>query len=115
MLIIIKYIVTAAVVVIVSEIAKRNDQLGALIVSLPIVTFMVLIWLHLEGQAEEKITNHAFYTFWYVIPTLPMFLIFPYLHQQIGFWLALGGCAFITVSLFLLWAMLLKQFGINLL
>ena len=113
--IIIKYLITAAVVVAVSEIAKRSDQLGALVASLPLVTFMVLIWLHLEHQPAEKISNHAFYTFWYVVPTLPMFLVFPYLYQNFGFWLALGGCAAITVVLFLLWAVALRQFGINLL
>lgn len=113
--IILKYLITAAVVVIVSEVAKRSDQLGALVASLPLVTFMVLIWLHLDNQPSEKISNHAFYTFWYVIPTLPMFLVFPYLHQQFGFWLALGGCTILTIGLFLLWAMILKQFSINLL
>jgi len=115
MLILVKYLITAAVVVLVSEIAKRNDQMGALIASLPLVTFMVLIWLHLEHQPSAKISNHAYYTFWYVVPTLPMFLIFPYLYQQLGFWPALGSCAILTIGIFFLWALLLKQFGINLL
>lgn len=115
MLIIIKYLVTAAVIVIVSEMAKRNDQMGALIASLPLVTFMVLIWLQLENQPADKISNHAYYTFWYVVPTLPMFLVFPWLHQHIGFWLALASCAVITVALFWLWALVLKPFGIQLL
>ena len=113
--IIVKYLITAAVVVLVSEIAKRSDQMGALIASLPLVTFMVLIWLHYEQQPSAKISNHAYYTFWYVIPTLPMFLVFPYLNQQFGFWPALASCAILTIGLFVLWAMLAKQFGINLL
>ena len=115
MIIIIKYLITAAVVVAVSEIAKRSDQLGAFVAALPIVTFLVLIWLHVENQSSEKISNHAYYTFWYVVPTLPMFLVFPILHQQLGFWLALACCCLITVVLFFLWALLLKQFGIQLL
>lgn len=105
---------TAAVVVLVSEVAKRSDQMGALIASLPLVTFMVLIWLYYEQQPVEKISNHAFYTFWYVIPTLPMFLVFPYVYQQFGFWLALSGCAVLTVALFVMWGMALKPFGIEL-
>ena len=112
--VIIKYLVTAAVVVLVSEIAKRSDQMGALIASLPLVTFMVLIWLHLENQPGEKISNHAYYTFWYVIPTLPMFLVFPWLMQQLGFWPALGSCALLTAGLFVLWALVVRQWGINL-
>ena len=74
-LLITKYAVTAFVIVLVSEIAKRSDRLGALIASLPLVTVMVMIWLHIENQGTEKIANHAWYTFWYVLPTLPMFLL----------------------------------------
>jgi hypothetical protein len=54
-------------------------------VALPIVTIMAMIWLYLENESNEsnesneKIVNHAWYTFWYVIPTLPMFLLFPIL------------------------------------
>lgn len=114
MLIVIKYLLTAAVIVLVSEIAKRNDQAGALVASLPLVTIMVLIWLHLEHQTTAKITNHAYYTFWYVIPTLPMFLVFGYLHQQLGFWPALGAGVIMTFVLFVLWGLLVRQFGIEL-
>ena len=112
MFLIFKYLLTASLVVFISEVAKRSDQMGALIASLPIVTFLVLIWLHVEGQSAEKISNHAWYTFWYVVPTLPMFLVFPFLHQQLGFWLALLSCAALTIVLFALWALSLKRFGI---
>ena len=112
MFLLIKYLLTAGIVVMVSEVARRSDQMGALIASLPLVTFLVLIWLHVEKQPVEKISNHAWYTFWYVIPTLPMFLVFPYLHNQIGFWLSLLVCAVMTILLFLLWGLSLKRFGI---
>lgn len=115
MLLIVKYLITAAIIVLVSEIAKRSDQMGALIASLPLVTFMVLIWLHIEQQPAAKISNHAYYTFWYVVPTLPMFLLFPWLHAQVGFWAALVGGAVLTIVLFWLWALALKPFGIELL
>lgn len=74
-----KYLLTAAVVVIVSEAAKRSDKLGGFIAALPLVTFLALIWLYLEKQPQARISNHAWYTFWYVVPTLPMFLVFPLL------------------------------------
>ena len=113
--VIIKYIVTAAVVVIVSEFAKANDKLGSLIAALPLVTVLALIWLYVEKQSVSKIANHAFYTFWYVIPTLPMFLLFPYLLPKWGFWPTLIGCIFFTLVVFYVYAIALKQFGINLL
>ncbi|GEM_PF-329190 len=72
-----KYLLTAAVVVLVSEAAKRSDKLGGFLAALPLITLLTLIWLHVERQPMDKIANHAWYTFWYVLPTLPMFLVFP--------------------------------------
>ncbi len=110
-----KYLISAALVVFVSEAAKRSDKLGGFIAALPLITFMALIWLHVEKQPEQKIANHAWYTFWYVLPTLPMFLIFPALLPRLGFWLTLGACITLTVILFGLFALLIGRFGINLL
>jgi len=113
--IITKYLMTAGVVVLVSEVAKRSDKLGGFIAALPLVTFLALIWLYVENQSAEKIANHAWYTFWYVVPTLPMFLAFPWLLHRIGFWPTLVACALITIVCFGLFSMCVKPFGIDLL
>jgi hypothetical protein len=84
---IVKYLVTATIIVAVSEVAKRSDKLGALIISLPIMTIITLFWLNFENQPDQKISNHAYYTFWYVVPTLPMFLAFPLLMKAFWLWL----------------------------
>jgi uncharacterized membrane protein (GlpM family) len=113
--IITKYLITAAVVVLISEVAKRSDKLGGLVAALPIVTILALIWLYVENQSTEKIANHAWYTFWYAVPTLPMFLAFPWLLPRIGFWPTLAASVVITVVCFLLFALAVKRFGIELL
>ena len=110
-----KYFLTAAVVVLVSELAKRSDKLGGLIAALPMVTVLTLIWLYVEKQSPEKIANHAWYTFWYVIPTLPMFLVFPLLLPRIGFWPALLACVLLSAILFGLFALVMRRFGVELL
>ncbi|MEO5811837.1 MAG: DUF3147 family protein [Rhodanobacter sp.] len=107
--------ITAAVVVLVSEFAKRSDRLGGLLAALPLVTVLTLIWLQVERQPQVKIANHAWYTFWYVLPTLPMFLAFPALLPRMGFWPALITCVAQTVVCFWLFALLVRQFGIDLL
>jgi F0F1-type ATP synthase assembly protein I len=109
-----KYLITAALVVLVSEFAKRSDKLGALVAALPMVTILTLIWLHVEKQPAAKVANHAWYTFWYVVPTLPMFLAFPALLERLGFWPALAVCVVMTVVCFALFAVLVKRFGITL-
>lgn len=113
--IIIKYLITAAVVVLVSEFAKANDKLGSLVAALPLVTLLTLIWLYVEHQPSTKIANHAYYTFWYVLPTLPMLLLFPYLLPKFGFWPTFLGCISFTLMVFYVYALVLKQFGIDLL
>ena len=113
--VIIKYFVTAAVVVLVSEFAKANDKLGGLVAALPLITVLTLIWLYIEKQPATKIANHAYYTFWYVLPTLPMFLLFPYLLPKLGFWPTLLGCIIVTLIIFYVYATILKSFGIELL
>ena len=111
----IKYLVTAGIVVAVSELAKRSDKLGALVASLPLVTILTLIWLHVENQATEKLSRHMSYTFWYVLPTLPMFLLFPWLLEKFGFWAALLMWLVAAIAVFLIYAVTLKKFGVDLL
>ncbi len=109
-----KYALTAGMVVLISELAKRSDRMGGLIAALPLITILTLIWLHVEGQGDQKIGNHAYYTFWYVVPTLPMFLAFPALLPQLGFWPTLIASAIITTLCFVAFATLLKSFDIHL-
>ncbi|AFM14080.1 DUF3147 family protein [Turneriella parva] len=109
-----KYAVTAGFIVLASEIAKRSDKFGALILALPLMTILTLFWLSAENQSEEKIANHAYYTFWYVIPTLPLFLLFPILLRSFGFSLAMVLFTIGTVLSFVICSMIFRKFGIDL-
>ena len=109
-----KYQITAGLVVLISEVAKRSDKLGALIAALPLVTVLTLFWLYFEKQPSEKIANHAYYTFWYVIPTLPMFLVFPWLLGKFGFWGAVGLNVLLTFTCFVVLAKLVRLIGVEL-
>jgi len=102
-------------VVFISEVAKRNDRLGGFIAALPLMTLLTLVWLYVENQPEEKIANHAYYTFWYVIPTLPMFLLFPYLLPKLGFWMTMGASVALAVICFGLFTLVMKGLGVQLL
>lgn len=110
--IITKYLITAGLVVGISEVAKRSDKLGGLIAALPLVTVLTLIWLYVEKQPDTKIANHAWYTFWYVVPTLPMFLVFPTLLPRIGFWPTLAASALLTIACFAGFAFVMRRFGV---
>ncbi len=110
-----KYLITAGLVVGISELAKRSERLGGLVAALPLVTLLTLVWLYVERQPSQRIANHAWYTFWYVLPTLPMFLAFPWMLSRWGFWGALAGSAGLTVLCFLLTAWAARPLGVILL
>ena len=110
-----KYLISAGLIVVISEVAKRSDRAGAIIGALPWLTTLAMVWLFVENQGDEKIAKHAYYTFWYVLPTLPMFLLIPYLHRQgLGFPLVLMVALGMTAVLFLVFVQVLKHFGIEL-
>lgn len=112
--IIFKYAITTGIIVLISEIAKRSDKIGGLIAALPLVTVLTLIWLFIQNQSSEKIANHAWYTFWYVVPTLSMFLAFPWLLKRMGFWPTMGISIIITLVSFYVFAKIVKVWGIEL-
>ena len=110
-----KYLISAGLIVVISEVAKRSDRAGAIIGALPWLTTLAMIWLFVEKQGDEKIANHAYYTFWYVLPTLPMFLLIPYLLRRgLGFPLVLIIALITTAVLFLVFVEVLKRFGVEL-
>lgn len=106
--------ISALIVVTVAEVSKHFNRIGALLVALPIVTIMTLIWLKIEGEDREKISNHAFYTCWYVIPTLPFFSVFPFLYGPLNFWFSLLIVCVMTVFLFKAFAWYMTRWEIKL-
>ena len=98
---ILKAALSGIIVMAVSEIAKRSPAFGALVASLPLVSVLAIVWLWRDTGNSTRIANHAEATFWYVIPSLPMFLAFPYmLRHGVAFWLALAGACVLTVALY---------------
>lgn len=110
-----KGLLSGAIVLVVSEVAKRSPALGALIVSLPLVSVLAMMWLHYETRDAARLAAHAEATFWYVLPSLPMFLVLPVLLRDgWTFYAALGACVLLTAVLYLAMAALLARFGIML-
>lgn len=112
---IIKAALSGVIIAIVSEVARRSPSAGALIVSLPLVSLLGILWLWHDTGDSERIAAHAQSTFWYVLPTLPMFLVLPILLRHgVGFWISLVACCALTFLLYLVTVWLLGKFGIAL-
>jgi hypothetical protein len=109
---IIKCALSGIIIAVVSEVAKRSPTFGALIVSLPLVSLLGIIWLWRDTGDAERIAGHAESTFWYVLPSLPMFLVLPaMLRSGVGFWPSLAACCALTVVLYFITAWALAKFG----
>ena len=88
---------------------------GVGVSTLPLTSLVAMVWMHYAGQSPQRLANHAEGTFWFVLPTLPMFLIFPWmLRNGWGFWASLAANCVITVILFWLTVVILRRFGIDL-
>lgn len=112
---IIKAAVSGVIIAVVSDVAKRNPGFGALIVSLPLISILGILWIWNDTRDPERIASHAYATFWYVLPTMPMFLAFPaMLRAGVQFWPALGLSCALTVALYLVMLWILARFGIAL-
>jgi hypothetical protein len=110
-----KSALSGLIIALVSEVAKRSPGLGALIVSLPLISILAMIWLWRETGDTVRVASHVEATFWYVIPSLPMFLLMPaLLRHGVGFWASLvAGCT-LTIVLYALTVMIAGKFGIRL-
>ena len=111
----IKYLLSAGIITLVSETVKRSDRAGALLAALPFVSIITLLWVHFESDPDvrgQKTAAHMWYIFWYVLPTLPMFLLFPAMQRWWGFYGALGGSALLTILLFALLKIIAARFGL---
>lgn len=99
---IVKALLSGLIVAVVATVARRFPGFGALIASLPLVSVLGMIWLWHDTQNPATLAGHARATFWFVLPSLPMFLLIPALiGHGWSFWLALlAGCA-LTVALYL--------------
>ena len=112
---IIKCLLSGLIIAVVSEVAQRSPTLGALIVSLPLVFLLGILWLWRDTKDIDRIAAHAESTFWYVLPSLPMFLVLPaLLRAGAGFWSSLGASCLLTIALYLATAWTLARFGISL-
>ena len=106
---------SGVIIALIALTARRNPAFGALIASLPLLSLMGIIWLWHDTQDRERLAAHVEATFWYVLPSLPMFLAMPWaLRHGIGFWLALAGGCVMTVLLYLATIAIAARFGVRL-
>lgn len=108
-----KLVVSALLIVAISEIAKRNTGFAALVASLPLTSLLAIVWLHAENTPPERIAELSSQIFWLVLPSLLLFLLLPLLLRHgLGFWLSLGLSAAATAGGYAALLPLLRRWGV---
>ncbi len=114
---VVKILFTAVVILVVTKLQLVSDKLSALLIALPLTSILAMVWMRHEAKVAdeaariESIASHAYYTFWFVLPTMPMFLVIPWmLRKGHGFYFTLLVNAVLTALLFWLLVFLLKKF-----
>ena len=103
-----KALLAGAMIAAIAEIGKRLPAMAALVASLPLVSILGMIFLWHARPDAENMARHSEATFWFVLPSLPMFLAIPLMMRNgVPFWIALGLGCMLTVALYLL----MVQFG----
>ena len=114
MYLLVKASISGVLIALASEAARRSPNLGGLIASLPLVSILAMIWLWRDTADVERIAVLSQATFWFVLPSLPLFLMLPaILRHGVAFWLALGFSCFITMALYAAVFWLLPKLGIS--
>ncbi|MGI9045223.1 MAG: hypothetical protein ACR2FI_00200 [Burkholderiales bacterium] len=109
-----KLMISAALIVAVSEIAKRSSLLGGLLASLPLVSLLAMIWLYVDTGSSEQVIALSRSIFWLALPSLPLFLLLPaLLKKDWAFYPALMISGVAMFALYYLMLALLRRFGVQ--
>jgi len=112
---ILKAAISGVLVALVSEVARRFPGWGGLLASLPVVSLLAMIWTWRDSGDALKVAALSQSTFWFVVPSLPLFLIIPALIRGgIGFWAAIGIACAITLALYAAFFWIAPRLGIML-
>jgi len=110
-----KVVISAIVIVAITELAKRSNGFAALIAALPLTSILAFIWLYAEGAESARIADLSSQIFWLVLPSLLLFLLLPLLIRQgMGFWLSLMLSIAATAGCYAVMMPVLRKFGVQL-
>ena len=111
---IIKLSVTVILIILISEIARRNTLIGGILASVPLISVIAMIWLYIDTRDTNKIIALSNNIFWLVIPSLALFISLPLLlRKELNFFASLGIAILVTIFCYYIMIILLGRFGIK--
>jgi hypothetical protein len=109
---VLKFTISALLIVAISEISKRYSLTAGILASLPLVSVLAMIWLYIDTSSVEKVSQLSTSIFWMVLPSLSLFIMLPLLlKSKVSFYPALTVSALVMVLLYYLMIVILKKLG----
>ena len=111
---VVKVVVTALVVVAVTELGKRSSFWGAVLASLPLTSLLAFVWLYLDSGDTQVVARLSSSIFWLVLPSLALFLVLPVLLRSLTFWPSLGIACLTTIVAYVVVVWVLERLQVTL-
>jgi len=110
----IKLLITAITIVAVSEIAKRSSLMAGLLASIPLTSFLAMIWLYWDTKSTQKIIDLSNNIMFMILPSFTFFIILPIaLKFNFSFWLSMIISIISTACIYWIYVQILGKFGIS--
>jgi len=112
---ILKLIVTALLIVLISEIGKRYSLAGALLAAIPLVSILAMIWMYVDTQNSQSAVEFSQRIVWLIAPSITLFITFPLLIKKgLSFYPSLLISTVLTIAAYYSVIFVLGKFGVKL-
>ena len=112
---IVKLIVTALLIVLISEIAKRSSLLGAMLAAIPLMSIIAMTWMYIDTNSSAKAVEFSQNIVWLIVPSMTLFIMFPLLIKKgLEFYLSMGISIFMTIFAYYSVIFILEKLGVKL-
>ena len=111
---ILKLLVTALLIVLISEVAKRSSLLGAMLAAIPLMSIIAMTWMYIDTNSTTKAVEFSQNIVWLIVPSMTLFIIFPLLIKNgLGFYLSMGISVAMTILAYYSVIFFLEKIGIR--
>ncbi|BBE31227.1 hypothetical protein OSSY52_13680 [Tepiditoga spiralis] len=108
-----KLLISALIIVFVSEFSKKFSWIGGLIASLPLISIISIFWLYNDTKDIVKVTNLSLNIFWFVIPSLIFFIMLPFFLKYFPFYLSMIFSSIITIIFYIIFSYIISKIGVK--
>jgi TRAP-type mannitol/chloroaromatic compound transport system permease large subunit len=109
-----KAVLSGAIIAAASEVARRSSVLGAVLISLPLSSILAMIWLYRDTNQRDEVAALSWSILWVIPPSLVFFVVLPLTLRSAGFWPSLLLASLVTALTYAAWVLIARRFGLDL-